>query len=96
MHNTYILGGQILYDGIKASVRGGFDLTTRLIDEAQISARVKAFEQLFAAAVEYTCDRGPPLSVPDQLDGLTSWNVSAVRTLQSATVKAVAQMARTA
>jgi hypothetical protein len=52
--NSFILGTQVLYDGIKASMGGGFDLTFRLTDKSQIAARTRAFDSLFEDAAAYT------------------------------------------
>lgn len=55
--SVYILGENILYEGIKTNIKGGFDLTIRLTDEAQISARLRAFDALFQEARKYTLAR---------------------------------------
>jgi hypothetical protein len=54
VRNTLMLGDFVLYDGIKAAMGGGFDLTIRLTDKAQIAARVRAYDSLFDDASRYT------------------------------------------
>jgi hypothetical protein len=54
VNNTLILGKSLLYEGIKTHIGGGFDLTIRLTDRAQIAARRKAFDDLFEDAKTYT------------------------------------------
>jgi hypothetical protein len=57
VRNAYLLGNAVVYDGIKASIGGGFDLTTRLTEPRQIQARTSAFDGLFRDATEYTMQR---------------------------------------
>jgi hypothetical protein len=52
--SVFILGDRILYEGIKAGMSGGFDLTTRITDPGQIAARARAFDSLFDDSTAYT------------------------------------------
>lgn len=54
--SSLILGNRLLYEGIKAGVAGGFELTSRVTDQGQIDARVRAFDSLFKEAVSYTLE----------------------------------------
>jgi hypothetical protein len=54
--NVYIFGDRALYEGVKAGVHGGFHLTTRITDRAQIAARVEAFDLLFQDASTHSLE----------------------------------------
>ena len=41
VRSTLILGNRVSYDGIKVGVTGGYELTTRITDVAQIAARIR-------------------------------------------------------
>jgi hypothetical protein len=57
IRSIIILGDDLSYEGIKAGVTGGFDLTTRVTDTAQIAARIRAFDGLFDDSAAYTLER---------------------------------------
>ena len=44
----------MMYQGVKASVMGGFELSLRITDKAQVAARVRAFDRLFEDARTFT------------------------------------------
>jgi hypothetical protein len=54
IYNATMFDSNLLYDGIKAGMGGGYDLTIRLTDKSQIAARVRAFDSLFQEASTYT------------------------------------------
>ena len=54
VRSVMMLGDRILYEGIKAGMTGGFDLTTRVTDQRQIAAWARAFDSLFQDATRYT------------------------------------------
>jgi hypothetical protein len=57
VRSLLILGGRVSYEGIKAAATGGYDLSIRVTDTAQIAARIRAFDGLFRDAESYTVER---------------------------------------
>lgn len=58
--NVIIIGEQVLYEGVKASIGGGFELTTRVTEPTHIRARIRAFDALYEDAERYTLERYLP------------------------------------
>ena len=57
VRSIMLLGSRVSYEGIKAGVTGGYELTTRVTDAAQIAARIRAFDGLFSDSESYTLER---------------------------------------
>jgi len=53
-NNTLMFGDRLLYEGVKGSIRGGFDLTTRITHKSLVAAHVRAFDSLYDEAEQYT------------------------------------------